>query len=83
MLKPVFTEKSLKEAKLGNYTFQVPAVMNKKQIASKVAKIFGVKVVKVKTVKINGVTLNSTDTKKLCETAYPLTLPKWYKSYND
>ena len=51
MFKPVFTEKSIKEAKIGNYTFQVPVSMNKKQIAAKISQLFGVKVVKVRTVK--------------------------------
>lgn len=51
MLKPIFTEKSLKEAKLGNYTFQVPSIMNKKQIAAKIAQLFDVTVIRVRTVK--------------------------------
>lgn len=52
MLKPVFTEKSLREAKQGNYTFRVPVDMDKKQIAAKIAQLFGVKVIKVRTVKV-------------------------------
>jgi len=51
-MKPIFTEKSLREAKLGNYTFQVPVIMNKKQIAAKIAALFGVKVTGVRTTKI-------------------------------
>ena len=51
MLKPIFTEKSLREAKNGNYTFKVPATMDKKQIAAKIAQLFGVKVVNVRTLK--------------------------------
>lgn len=51
MLKPIYTEKSLKEVKDGNYTFRVTLGMNKKQIASEVARIFGVTVVKVRTVR--------------------------------
>lgn len=51
MLKPLFTEKSLREAKLGNYTFRVSSSMNKKQIAAKIAETFDVGVVKVRTVK--------------------------------
>jgi large subunit ribosomal protein L23 len=50
-MKPIFTEKSIKEAKLGNYTFQVNSDMNKKQIAAKIAQLFEVKVIGVKTVK--------------------------------
>ena len=52
MLKPIFTEKSLRESKLGNYTFHVQSGINKKQIAAKVAQLFGVKVINVRTTKI-------------------------------
>jgi len=52
MIKPIFTEKSLREAKAGNYTFKVPTDMNKKQIAAKIAQLFGVKVTGVRTAKI-------------------------------
>jgi large subunit ribosomal protein L23 len=52
MIKPIFTEKSLGQSKLGNYTFQVGSNMNKKQIAAKIAQLFGVKVVDVRTAKI-------------------------------
>lgn len=52
MFKPVFTEKSLREAKQGNYTFRVPLDVDKRQIAAKIAQLFGVKVVKVKTIKV-------------------------------
>lgn len=51
MLKPIFTEKSLREAKNGSYTFKVPVTMNKKQIAAKIAQLFGVKVIDVRTAK--------------------------------
>ena len=51
MIKPVFTEKSLQDAKLGNYTFKVEPRMDKKRIAQEVAKIFGVKVTRVRTIK--------------------------------
>jgi len=54
MLKPIFTEKSLKAAKMGNYTFRVEPRMDKKRIAAEIAKIFGVKVVKVRTIKTGG-----------------------------
>jgi len=48
-MKPIFTEKSIRESKLGNYTFQVEKGMDKKQIAAKVAQIFGVTVTSVRT----------------------------------
>lgn len=51
MLKPIFTEKSLREAKLGNYTFRVDNDMNKNQVAVQIARLFGVKVINVRTTK--------------------------------
>lgn len=52
MLKPVFTEKSLREAKLGNYTFQAKGDMNKKQVAAEIARLFEVKVINVRITKV-------------------------------
>jgi len=52
MLKPIFTEKSLREAKARNYTFRVDGGLSKNQIAAKVAQLFGVKVVSVRTSRI-------------------------------
>ena len=43
MLKPIFTEKTLRDSKLGNYTFRVDLGLNKKQIAAKISQLFGVK----------------------------------------
>jgi len=54
MLKTIFTEKSLKDAKQGNYTFSVEPRMNKKRIAAEIAKIFDVKVTRVRTLKTGG-----------------------------
>jgi large subunit ribosomal protein L23 len=54
MIKPILTEKSLRVAKLGGYTFRVEPRMNKKQIAAEIAKIFGVTVTGVNTIKIPG-----------------------------
>lgn len=54
MIKPVFTEKSLKDAKLGNYTFKVEPRMDKKRIAAEISKIFDVKVTRVRTMKTGG-----------------------------
>jgi len=52
MFKPIFTEKSLRESKLGNYIFKVDNNMNKMQIAAKISHLFGVKVAGVRTAKI-------------------------------
>lgn len=54
MLKPIFTEKSLKDARQGNYTFRVGPRMDKKAIAKEIGKIFDVKVVRVRTIKVGG-----------------------------
>jgi large subunit ribosomal protein L23 len=49
MLKPVFTEKSLKMAKTGKYSFWVGMDMNKTGIKSEITNAFGVHVTSVKT----------------------------------
>ena len=54
MIKPIFTEKSLKAAKFGNYTFRVEPRMDKRRIAAEIGKIFGVHVTGVRTIKIGG-----------------------------
>lgn len=51
-MKPIFTEKSLREAKNGNYTFRVDSAMDKNQIAVQISQLFGVKVISVRTIKI-------------------------------
>jgi len=53
-LIPVLTEKSMSEAKKGNYTFFVEKNMNKRQIRKAIEDVFGVKVVKVRTMNIVG-----------------------------
>jgi len=50
MLKPVFTEKSLKMAKTGKYSFWVGTGMDKMGIKSEIAKAFGVHITNVKTI---------------------------------
>lgn len=52
MIKPIFTEKSLREAKGGSYTFKVDSGMDKKQIAAKISSLFGITVTGVRTSKI-------------------------------
>lgn len=54
IIKPIFTEKSLAAAKIGNYTFRVPPRMDKRRIAAEIAKIFDVKVIRVRTIKTGG-----------------------------
>jgi len=48
-LEPILTEKSLKEAKRGNYTFWVGKALTKSQIKRLISEVFAVHVVKVKT----------------------------------
>jgi large subunit ribosomal protein L23 len=50
MIKPIFTEKSLSEAKNGKYSFWVGMNDTKTTIKSEVARIFGVRVISINTV---------------------------------
>ncbi len=52
MIKPIFTEKSLRLAKEGKYAFWVADDANKPGIKSEIARTFGVRVVSVKTIKV-------------------------------
>lgn len=54
MIKPVFTEKSLRLAKEGKYTFWAERNDDKNSIKAMVAKIFGVHVVSIKTITVSG-----------------------------
>ncbi len=54
LLQPVLTEKSLEEAKKGNYTFWVDKHLTKPQIKIKINEVFGVNVVKVRTLNVAG-----------------------------
>lgn len=47
--KPVITEKSLLDASIGEYTFEVEKTANKAEIAQAISEIFGVDVKRVKT----------------------------------
>ncbi|MCK4588600.1 50S ribosomal protein L23 [Candidatus Woesebacteria bacterium] len=51
---PVLTEKSLDQAKEGNYTFWVDRRLNKNQIRNLVEETFGVHVVRVRTMNVRG-----------------------------
>ncbi len=52
-IKPVITEKSIAEAKKGNYTFFVPKSFTKFDIRSAILSIFGVRVKEVKTLSVS------------------------------
>jgi|GEM_PF-2883794 len=49
MIKPIFSEQTLKFAKMGKFTFKVPMHMTKFGIKSQIAALFGVVVDKVAT----------------------------------
>jgi len=49
-LEPILTEKTMNEAKNGNYSFWVDKNINKFQIKKIISDVFGVTVVKVRTV---------------------------------
>ncbi len=53
-LRPLFTEKSTREAKAGKYTFSVPVVWTKETIKKAVETIFGVEVTEVWTMRRGG-----------------------------
>jgi large subunit ribosomal protein L23 len=55
-LIPVLTEKSLEQAKRGNYTFWVDRNLTKHQIKKLVSEVFAVNVVRVRTANIAGET---------------------------
>ena len=54
LLKPVLTEKSMEEAKNGNYTFWVDRGLNKHQIKRLIGEVFSVTVVNVRTINLRG-----------------------------
>lgn len=54
MIKPVFTEKSTKEARQGRYTFWVSILADKMGLKSEIARIFGVHVTSIKTTTSGG-----------------------------
>ncbi len=50
MIRPIFTEKSLAEAKNGKYSFWVDKGLTKLAIKTEISRVFGVHVTGVKTV---------------------------------
>lgn len=54
MIKPVFTEKSTKMAKMGKYSFWVEVGSDKMSLKSAIAKLFGVHVTSIKTTQKGG-----------------------------
>jgi large subunit ribosomal protein L23 len=54
ILKPILTEKSLKDAKNNKYTFLVDRRMAKGEIKNLVAKVFNTKVTSIATINVHG-----------------------------
>lgn len=54
LLKPVLTEKSLTEAKIGRYTFLVAKNADKKEIKDAIQKFFSVHVLRIRTNRVKG-----------------------------
>lgn len=53
-LTPILTEKSLKEAKAGHYTFWISPSSTKDDVRKEIEKIFEVKVGRVRTMNLRG-----------------------------
>ncbi len=53
-IKPLITEKSMQDASIGRYTFEVNIDANKNQIRTSAKNTFGVDVVSVKTITLKG-----------------------------
>lgn len=51
-IRPVITEKTISEAKNGNYTFFVPRSFSKFDVKLAISSIFGVRVKEVKTLSV-------------------------------
>lgn len=73
-IKPVITEKSMQDAKLGKFTFVVAKTANKGSIKKNVEKQFSVNVVSVKTSIVKG------RSKKTGKKMIEKTLPSWKKA---
>jgi large subunit ribosomal protein L23 len=54
MLKPVFTEKSTKMAKMGKYSFWVEPKSDKMSLKAEIARLFGVHVTSIRTIRKAG-----------------------------
>lgn len=54
LIKPIITEKAMKEAQLGRFTFEVAMEANKQSIAKTAAEMFKVHPLKVKTTIVKG-----------------------------
>lgn len=53
-IKPVFTEKSLAQARVGKYSFWVDRNATKPELKSIISKMFGVHITGIKTISVKG-----------------------------
>jgi large subunit ribosomal protein L23 len=74
ILKPLMTEKSLKDAKNGVYSFLVDKLMTKGSIKGLINKVFGVHVTSVKTMNFKGGQKRNMRGKKVTFKAFKKTL---------
>ncbi len=56
LIRPLITEKSMREATVGRFTFAVDIAANKNQIAQEVANTFKVKPISIQTITVKGKT---------------------------
>ncbi len=56
MITPIFTEKSLKMAKTGKYSFWVDRNVDKNRIKAELSKLFGVHITGIRTINVKGET---------------------------
>ena len=54
IIKPIITEASMEDLRVGKYTFMVAKTANKIEVKDAVEEIFGVKVAKVNTMHVRG-----------------------------
>jgi len=69
LIKPIITERSLRYASLGRFTFEVEVSANKPEIAAEVAKTFNVHPVSVRTMVLKGGLKRSMRTRKYVQKA--------------
>ncbi len=70
MIKPIFTEKSVRLAKEGKYTFMVGTGDDKSGLKALISRLFNVHVKTIKTIRIKGETKRNLKGVKVTKMAY-------------
>lgn len=65
LVRPIISEKSMQEAVLGRFTFEVEKEVNKPEIAKAIEKAFSVKVINVSTIMVKSKAKRSLKTRSL------------------